>query len=154
MPKQTEYAVFRHGANASNQSSDAVLVAVVEAASAEEACATEQPERRTVHDSAWLKLDPSVTVWANQRLTAKPASRVGKAELNDFYEREANDLANRRYAEALEADPVVTISLRAPRSLVNRIDRAAEKGQRKRTETLVLLLEAGLKAAGLGESKP
>jgi hypothetical protein len=85
--KLVQYAVYRHGANASNQGmTGTLLVAIVSARNAEEACEVEAPAKPTVYDSAWLKADPSVTVWANQRLTAEPVSRTSKSALREFNE--------------------------------------------------------------------
>lgn len=85
--KLVQYAVYRHGANASNQGMRATqLVAVVSAPNAEAACEVDGPAKPSVYDSNWLKLDESVTCWANQRFSAVPVSKASKADLREFYE--------------------------------------------------------------------
>lgn len=84
----TRYLVYRHGANARNQPGRARQpVAIVEASSRDEACECATQARPTVWDSAWLKLDSNVDVWANQTVTAVPVSRAPKTDVRELEER-------------------------------------------------------------------
>lgn len=81
------YGIYRYGANANNQPGrEKELVTIVEAKTRAEAEECEQHERPGIYDSAWLKLDPEVTIWANQRVEAVPVSKIPAAVLRAFYE--------------------------------------------------------------------
>ena len=86
------YLVYRHGSNAANQSMrDTAPVAIVEAKSANEACAVESDPKPTIHSSAWLALNSDVTLYANQRVSAVPLSKARKADRREVEERPSND---------------------------------------------------------------
>ena len=92
-----EYLIYRHGSNSANQSCcDCAPVAIVTAASREEACRTETPESPTVHDSAWLAADPSVDCWHNQYFSAVPRSRASARDWNAVLDAEAYESALRK----------------------------------------------------------
>lgn len=84
-----KYLLYRIGANAANQSSERAPVAIVEAASRKEAEQVETQASPTVHDSAWAKLAPEVSVWVNQRLEAVPESRARAGDWNQVLVEEA-----------------------------------------------------------------
>jgi hypothetical protein len=85
--KKISYGIYRYGANGANQGyANKALVAIVEARNREEAEECDTQDRPTVYDSAWLKLDPEVTIWANQFVSAVPVSKISKSELQAFYE--------------------------------------------------------------------
>ena len=80
--KTRDYLVYRNGSNSANQSlCNCAPVAIVTASTREEACKTDAPERPTLHDSAWLAADPSVTCWHNQHFSAVPVSHARSADL-------------------------------------------------------------------------
>ena len=79
-----EYLIYRHGSNSANQSCcDCAPVAIVTAASREEACRT---ETLTAQTPARLVLDPTVSVWSNQHLSAVPRSRASAVDWNSALE--------------------------------------------------------------------
>ena len=80
----TSYVVYRHGSNSNNQSMRLVApVAIVEAKSADEACALDGDERPTLDSSLWLTHAPWVNFWNNQRASAKPVSRASRADVQE-----------------------------------------------------------------------
>ena len=84
------YVIYRHGSNSANQSlCDKMPVALVEARNQREACETMHDG--DLHSPACLKLSPAIRAWANQRFSAKPASRASAADLDaaQEYERTA-----------------------------------------------------------------
>jgi len=90
--KSYVYAVYRHGANAANQSMcNKRIVGTVTATSREEAC-------RIMGDK--------VTVYRNQWLSAVPASKLGKAEQRIAAERDAWLEAEREAWLEVERDVV------------------------------------------------
>lgn len=85
--RKVKYAVYRYGANASNQgSTHKLLVAIVEAKNRDEAIECEQVDNPTIYDAPWLKLDSDVTVYANQTLDAVPLSRASRDDVRAFEE--------------------------------------------------------------------
>jgi hypothetical protein len=73
----TDYLVYRHGANAANQSVvQTSPLAIVTASSRDEAC---------------LKASGHHTVYANQMLSAVPRSRARQSDWNSVVDRSAYD---------------------------------------------------------------
>lgn len=88
MARTTTYVLFRKGANGANQSlCDRAPVAIVVAASKAEA---EQCDHDgSPHASAFVRLAPHVSVWANQHIEAVPLSRAPRWAVREIQENEA-----------------------------------------------------------------
>lgn len=80
-----EYLVVRHGANTANQHMrDRRPVTIVEAASIEAATRTVRPLPLSLYEAAYLELDPTVDVWANQHLSAVPLAEADPADVSEL----------------------------------------------------------------------
>lgn len=85
MTKLTQYAVYRTGSNAANQPmTQEVFLALATAYTAEDAC---DKVRSLCKLDACRENHP--TVYNNQRLWAKPASKVSKRDLQELLEADA-----------------------------------------------------------------
>lgn len=86
--------VFRVGINAANQSTHSRPLAIVEAASAEQACETRPSLPGSLHATSVLVRAPGFECFANQHFTAKPLTRCKRREV-EAIEREAASLVRR-----------------------------------------------------------
>lgn len=90
--RTTQYLIYRHGANAANQSlSERRPVAIVEAPSRAAATATVRFDcaRLDAYAPSCLALAQHVDCWANQRFSAVPRSKASRADWNSVAEQEA-----------------------------------------------------------------
>ena len=86
---ESVYVVYRHGANAANQSGrNKSIVGTVTATSREEACE---------------RMASRVTVYNNQWLSAVPASKLGKADRQIAYERDLDIQAEEEWLDEIAA---------------------------------------------------
>lgn len=109
--RKIKYAVYRYGANASNQgSTHKLLVAIVEAKNRDEAIECEQVDNPTIYDAPWLRLDSDVTVYANQTLDAVPLSRASRVEVREFEEQSASADSRRSAIAAQQASDLAEIA--------------------------------------------